>query len=948
MPVEARDWDAIPPLVADDFAYNDPRRVFGTGEQTRATVAPALRAQEGLGIQHFAITVVATRGDRLALLVVSAEEQGGDVFATTNHVLVETTAAGQLASIRVFERDDVDRALDDLDARYLAGQGAPYAEMIRAVVASNRAYNARDWDAFRACYAPGVVALDHRPAGWGALEGVDAQMATLQGLIAMVPDVHMTMNTIHDLSEQAILYSARVVGEEIGGGHIELAFHVLNRHDDTGITAMEIFPASALDDAIAAFRGDDAAAVLRNACTDAAHRLTELVEARDWTGLRALFAPDLHNEERRRSLSADGADPVENHRMAFDLGARTVNCTVIAIRGDRLALVRNAYRGNDRDREAFEVDVLALAQVDAKGRFVWLLTFDADDLDAAFAELEARYVASEAAAHADVYRTCFRFGDLYAARDWDGLRTLLSDDLTFVDHRPGSFAAVNNPDEYVRLVRMFVDFVPDVRGRSLVVHALDAHGCVSLVRNSGESTEGSPVEVLFLMMAIVQDDQIARIEIFPARALEEALEGFVALGPAPAPMIDNLCMRTMRRTNALWEREDWEELALSYAADVVFDDRRPGMSTLTIGRETMLANVRAVLDSGTFENVHTPIAVRGERCALFRYEFLSAAYEVDLLVLNEVDERGVVRATVIFDADDLDGAFAELEARYIAGEAAPHAGVYRACVRMADLTNARDWDGLLALWSDDLVIVDHRPGSFGHVEDRDEFLRFVRGLHDLVPDTIVRRLVIHRLDARGCVALARHGGTSAGGGAVEIVFLFILIVRDDHIARFEQFPAHALDEALQRFAELGPSTRATLDNLCLQVLRRNNELSASENWEDQFRHFADDAVLDDRRPGLRSVTTGRETMLANARTSRQAGPVEHVDTAIAIRGARYALFRRRFTTPFYEVDMSIVNEVDELGVVQAMVIFDADDLDGAFAELDARATSRAKVHRSPM
>ena len=42
----------------------------------------------------------------------------------------------------VFDLDDLDRAMDELDARYLDGEGAEYADIIRAVFASNRAYNA--------------------------------------------------------------------------------------------------------------------------------------------------------------------------------------------------------------------------------------------------------------------------------------------------------------------------------------------------------------------------------------------------------------------------------------------------------------------------------------------------------------------------------------------------------------------------------------------------------------------------------------------------------------------------------------------------------------------------------------------------------------------------------------------------------------------------------------
>src|SRR5207247_5755954 len=47
--------------------------------------------------------------------------------------------------------------------------------------------------------------------------------------------------------------------------------------------------------------------------------------------------------------------------------------------------------------------------------------------------------------------------------------------------------------------------------------------------------------------------------------------------------------------------------------------------------------------------------------------------EVDYLHVHEVDQHGDSIAGVLFDPDDLDGAYAELDRRYAAGEAAPYA-----------------------------------------------------------------------------------------------------------------------------------------------------------------------------------------------------------------------------------------------------------------------------------
>ena len=62
-----------------------------------------------------------------------------------------------------------------------------------------------------------------------------------------------------------------------------------------------------------------------------------------------------------------------------------------------------APSGHDQRPEAFRTDVLNVAQIKADGQIAALVTFDPDDIDAAFAELEERYVAGEAAAHSHTW-----------------------------------------------------------------------------------------------------------------------------------------------------------------------------------------------------------------------------------------------------------------------------------------------------------------------------------------------------------------------------------------------------------------------------------------------------------------------------------------------------------------------------------------------------------------
>ena len=82
--------------------------------------------------------------------------------------------------------------------------------------------------------------------------------------------------------------------------------------------------------------------------------------------------------------------------------------TVIATRGERLVLLRARYSGADERPEAFHIDVLSIVEIDADERIAAVVTFDLDDIDAAFAELDARYLAGEAAAHAHTWSVIAR------------------------------------------------------------------------------------------------------------------------------------------------------------------------------------------------------------------------------------------------------------------------------------------------------------------------------------------------------------------------------------------------------------------------------------------------------------------------------------------------------------------------------------------------------------
>ena len=132
------------------------------------------------------------------------------------------------------------------------------------------------------------------------------------------------------------------------------------------------------------------------------------------------------NDEIRRGRDAEMA----TCRLSPALGSQILQLTAIATRGERLALTRT--RGATSGPIVVDTEFLRIVEIDADERMSARVVFDLDDIDAAFEELDARYLAGEAAAHAaDVVG----HRGAHAALNRHELPATTPDWVT-IDHRP--------------------------------------------------------------------------------------------------------------------------------------------------------------------------------------------------------------------------------------------------------------------------------------------------------------------------------------------------------------------------------------------------------------------------------------------------------------------------------------------------------------------------------
>jgi hypothetical protein len=300
------------------------------------------------------------------------------------------------------------------------------------------------------------------------------------------------------------------------------------------------------------------------------------------------------------------------------------------------------------------------------------------------------------------------------------------------------------------------------------------------------------------------DGRVTRLEQFDSDRAGEALARFDELVGA-RPQLErfaNAAARAMREFDRCWEARDWDGVRSTYHPAHRMDDRRRLMRVVFEGGD-FFANERLLFEDTSSRWRGDLLATRGERLALFRVRFTatvgeSGPMEVEVLDLVEVDGAGRRTALVVFDPDDLEAAYAELDERYAAGEGRAHGKRLRVLGRVG----ARDWEALAAGYAPDFVLYDHRPLGWETMRGQTAYVDTVRSLVDLAPD--VRLRVDHlTVSDRGTFIVATWLG-SHEGGAFEATKVAVE-ERDalGTVRRLDQYGLDQLDEALARFAAIG-------------------------------------------------------------------------------------------------------------------------------------------------
>ena len=479
------------------------------------------------------VGALATRGEHLALFRVRVSGHDAETIQNDALNIIEIDADERIAGNVVFDLDDFEAAVGELDARYLAGEAAAHAGTWSVIAAVLVAHNRREI----AAATTDAVSLDHRRgAAFAPGEGFEYIRAGWD----LGQSLKIYTEIAHRLNDLGAVFTWAGHGTSHEGFVAEWRGVTLMTVDGEMVSRMEVFDEGDLDAALAKFEElSRPAPQLENAASQACMRyLRACVVTRNWNALTEILADDIAIDDRRRAVNSGiqygRQAAIADMRGAIDLGLTNISLTVIAIRGVQLELCRMSISGQDRP-DAFRIEFLSVVEINADERIVARVAFDLDDVDAAFAELDAAISPAKPPPMRDTWSV---IAAGYAALNRYEVPPSAPDYVN-VDHR--SRATFESADLGENL-RAAWDLTPELKGHTEVVHRLSGLGAVVTHAAHGTSRDGLDAEWRGIHFLTLDGGMVNRCEIFDEADIHAALARFNQLS-LPALRLKTCCGR---------------------------------------------------------------------------------------------------------------------------------------------------------------------------------------------------------------------------------------------------------------------------------------------------------------------------------------------------------------------------------------------------------------------
>ena len=222
-----------------------------------------------------------------------------------------------------------------------------------------------------------------------------------------------------------------------------------------------------------------------------------------------------------------------------------------------------------------------------------------------------------------------------------------------------------------------------VRGERLALTRLEV--------GTADVSPGAPHDELLQLSASTRTGRIALQVWFDIEDIDAAIAELDAAHARFEEAATSGAARERRKSSrrsvqhALHGRR-WDAIGAVLTDDIKVEDRRRGLRREGNDRATELAELQAIADLGTTNNdVKRPCDPRGaprpQPCPLLGPRPAARGIPHRGPPHREIDAEERIVAYVAFDPDDFEAAIAELDARYLAGEAAPYAHTWSVIAR---------------------------------------------------------------------------------------------------------------------------------------------------------------------------------------------------------------------------------------------------------------------------
>ena len=894
-------------LSLDGIVSPEAEFVRPSGEGVPVSTQDDLRS---LGFGGPDRSVVAVRSDQLALIDMGLPD-GGRIYS-----LEEIDDQDRMVAVRQFSADDLVAAMDALDDRWFGRNSDLAPKNGPTILAAGKALRSpRPADVLADLLHPSFTGTDHRPGHfdtWSRTEwlaGADAGRAQGGTFVA---------REIHTLDDRGFVFSMVQLTGHAGVDAIESdAATICVVLEDGLLRGTETFALGDVDAALARFDELTSRALHDGAPSAVEQAMANAIEALnrgDIDAVGALLDPALDFVSHVELVDADQSTPQPLDSLASLIeDDPTFTATPIALATDDLAVFRIRMTAASR----LVGETVSMIEVGQGGHATLAHFWPIDGLQDALAACTRRHMTAET----DMSETRRRLRQTILActdRDRGGVLSHLDEDFVCRQHRPNALFEDVDRHGWADLQLSLVEEFPQVATWvSTIAESADA--TLERVRRWADPTSEEP-ELDILVVATFRDGRAVSADIFEVEQLAEAQALFDERVAAAS---------------------DTPGEARNRASDELARIVKAGASGVSAIHAPLPDHLAAVLGGPT-----TTVRVLGlwrEHLALV--EVAGPSVDQRLIVLVECDDRGTIIHIQAWDRADADLAAAEMTTRgRVVNDLSP---ALEAWAQLGMNTNQHHAQGFANMFAADAVIIDHSPVGFGTITQA-ELLGGTLALFEMLPRLAASGWLLRETE-HVLLSQSLRFGTSADGVEVELAQLSLVCTSPEGlIERFEAFPLDQLSEALTRFDELAAETPSD----AADGVRSNAVSRLADQMDGTPETLAPlldvDVVLDDRRSVV-SVgrTAGRDAVVAAAAAWADVGlrPDRGATGRVAVRGEDHGLGRIvHVDDAGNQIEWLALFSLGPSGLIRRIVVFDGDDDDAAFDELNAAYTGSLPPH----